>query len=637
MSNSLPFNAIKVNEEYDRVYKAEDWAWYFATFLSSGIFPKPSDGLQVVAYSGMEVKVNIGYAFINGYAFRNPESKSITLDMAEGAQNRVDRVVVRWDLVLRDIYIDVIKGEPSARPVAAELTRNKEVWELAIADIYVGKGVTKIMTQNITDQRFNSAVCGIVAGTVKEIDASVLTKQFTDFFNTYSNEVLEEFNAYKQNMEVYLTQLEGIYENYVNQTEGLFQRFERQFEERYNTFENTLNNWDAEFLKAYNDFLENMQNFKTGAENDFNAWFERMKNKLSEDAAGNLQLQIDNLEGAASESWADGKTIVAENGKLRTNKIYEEPVTEESLEEYPTGEKYIDMNTYVEPGFYKIDAFDSNVVKNNFPFETGFVLIVRSGGLYNILEPNDGNVFYQEAITNNGRKYRFGNGIGTSVSWGTWRTEGEIDGYAEIINSASGRNIVFTANISAPNFNGTATKAALLSTQNVTKDANTSVVTGSTVVEEYSADGSSNLPGDGDYIVMTMCGSTNMKAASVAIAEEDGRLCTRGRSNGWKDWNRYIHESDIARKRLFNGTLDVGGGVQTLEDDITQYKTIGFFCGSGEQYYHGTMFFGYNTGVRHTIPVGKGYITVTSASPTQIEVLENTTGYALRQIWGKKV
>lgn len=631
MANSLPFNAIKVNEEYDRVYKAEDWAWYFATFLSSGIFPKPSDGLQVVAYSGMEVKVNIGYAFINGYAFRNPESKSITLDMAEGAQNRVDRVVVRWDLVLRDIYIDVIKGEPSARPVAAELTRNKEVWELAIADIYVGKGVTKIMTQNITDQRFNSAVCGIVAGTVKEIDASVLTKQFTDFFNTYSKEVLEEFNEYKKNMEVYLTQLEGIYENYVNQTEGLFQRFEGQFEDRYNTFENTLNNWDAEFLKAYNDFLENMQNFKTGAENDFNAWFERMKNKLSEDAAGNLQLQIDNLEGAASEAWADGKTIVAENGKLRTNKIYEEHVTEESLPERPNGEKYIDMDVYTEPGFYQFDAFSNSVIKNNVPFETGFLLIVGKGGLYDSREPSYGDVFYQEAITRDIRKYRTGTGNG---QWSEWNIESVLDQYV-LVNEENG-TISFSKKIVAPFFTGTATKSGLLSTQNVNKDANTSVFTGSTVVEEYSASGSSNLPGDGDYVVMTMCGKSNAKAASLAISEENGRLCTRGRSNGWKDWNRYIHEADIAMKRLFDGSLNVGGGVQTLEDDITKYKTIGFLCASGDQYCHGTMFFGYNTGNKHVIPVGKGYITVTSVSATQIELLENTTGYALRQIWGKK-
>ena len=165
MANCLPFNAI----EHDRVYKAEDWAWYFATFIANGVFPKPSDGLQVIAYSGMEIKVNAGYAFINGYAFRNPASASITLDTAEGALNRIDRVIVRWDLTQRDMYLAVLKGTPSAQPAAVSLTRNTEIWELALADIYVGKGVTSIKTQNITDRRFNSALCGIVTGTVEEL------------------------------------------------------------------------------------------------------------------------------------------------------------------------------------------------------------------------------------------------------------------------------------------------------------------------------------------------------------------------------------------------------------------------------------------------------------------------------------
>lgn len=239
MANSLPFNAVAVDGEYDRVYKAEDWAWYFATFIANGIFPKPSDGLQVVAYSGMEIRVNAGYAFINGYAFRNPATLSVTLDTAEGALNRVDRVVVRWDLPQRDMYIAVLKGTPSAKPTATAVTRTTEIWELALADIYVGKGVTRIQTQNITDQRFNSAVCGIVTGTVEEIDASVLTKQFTDFFNTYSAAVLDEFSTYKQNMEKYLTEIAGVYDSYVSKTEGLFAQYESQFNERYSSFEST--------------------------------------------------------------------------------------------------------------------------------------------------------------------------------------------------------------------------------------------------------------------------------------------------------------------------------------------------------------------------------------------------------------
>ena len=94
----------------------------------------------------MEIRVNAGYAFINGYAFRNPATLSVTLDTAEGALNRVDRVVVRWDLPQRDMYIAVLKGTPSAKPTATAVTRTTEIWELALADIYVGKGVTRIQT-----------------------------------------------------------------------------------------------------------------------------------------------------------------------------------------------------------------------------------------------------------------------------------------------------------------------------------------------------------------------------------------------------------------------------------------------------------------------------------------------------------
>ncbi len=585
---------------FDRAETSELFRLLFAKLLTNGVLARPGDCFQVVAGdTGLTIKVRPGFGLINGAFAYDSADATYELATAPTKYSRIDRVVLRCNYLERKCEIIVKTGTPAATPVAPELLQpaSGDYYELGLALVTISTNQAVMTQSSITDTRADSSVCGYITQLIDHLDTSVFYEQMNQFYIEFVEKCDASYESSKTAMNSYLV--------------ALRESGNSQLEE----------------------IVKTLWNFEQGAEGDFDTWFQHVKDKLSDDAAGNLQLQIDEMGGSASTAWADGETIVVDNQKLRMNRIYEEHVTEASLEEYPSGEKYIDINTYVEPGFYKIDAFDSNVVKNNFPFETGFVLIVRSGGLYNILEPNDGNVLYQEAITKNGRKYRFGNSIG---SWGTWRTEGEIDGYAEVVNSASDTNIVFTANISAPKFNGTATKAALLSTQNVNKDADTSVVTGSTVVEEYSADGSSNLPGDGDYIVMTMCGGTNLKAASVAVAEEDGRLYARGRLNGWKGWNRYIHEADIARKGLFNGSLDVGGGVQTLEDDITQYKTIGFFCGRGEQYYHGTMFFGYSTGVRHTIPVGKGYITVTSASPTQIEVLENTTGYALRQIWGRK-
>lgn len=321
MANSMPFNAI----DHDRVYKAEDWAWYFATFIANGVFPKPSDGLQVIAYSGMEIKVNAGYAFINGYAYRNPASQTITLDTAEGAQNRVDRVVVRWDLTQRDIYLAVLKGTPSAKPQATAVTRTTEIWELALADIYVGKGVTEIRTANITDKRFNSSVCGIVKGTVEEIDASVLTKQFTDFFSIYSQAVLDEFSVYKQDMEKYLKDIAGVYQEYISKTENLFAQYESQFNERYTEFGNTLNNWDEELLKAYTDFMAKINLFQSEAETEFNTWFEGIKDKLGEDIAGSLQLQIeelaamiDKMRQQAETSSTETKETLAELDKRLT-------------------------------------------------------------------------------------------------------------------------------------------------------------------------------------------------------------------------------------------------------------------------------------------------------------------------------
>lgn len=46
MANSLPFNAVAVDGEYDRVYKAEDWAWYFATFIATVFFQSQATGYR---------------------------------------------------------------------------------------------------------------------------------------------------------------------------------------------------------------------------------------------------------------------------------------------------------------------------------------------------------------------------------------------------------------------------------------------------------------------------------------------------------------------------------------------------------------------------------------------------------------
>lgn len=253
MANCLPFNAV----QHDRVYKAEDWAWYFATFIGNGVFPKPSDGLQVVAHNGMEIRVNVGRAFINGYAFKNPAIHSIVLAMAERTMHRIDRVVVRWDLRQRDIYITILKGTPSAKPTPTGITRNTEIWELALADIYIGKGVTRIQTANITDRRFDSTVCGIVTGTVEEIDASVLTRQFDDFFLTFRTRTENEWNEW----------FEGIVDILESTENGkILAEVKKLYEELFRRA--TENDIDNIINGKYTEEDESVGIFETGTEED---------------------------------------------------------------------------------------------------------------------------------------------------------------------------------------------------------------------------------------------------------------------------------------------------------------------------------------------------------------------------------
>lgn len=257
MANSLPFNSISK----DRVYKAEDWAWYFATFIGNGVFPNPSTGLQLVVNSGMTVTAKTGYAFINGYAFKNPTDYNITLETADGSLPRIDRVIVRWDLTNRDMYIGVLKGSASASPAAPTITRNTERYDLVLADIYVAKGVTSITTANITDQRYNTSLCGIVKGTVDQIDASTLTAQFDDFFRLYKQQVLTEYNNYL----------------------SIITADEQAAAAALQSFKNTL--------AAY----------ETEQQEDFEAWVASLKDILSSEAAGNLQNEIEILQSSIAQ------------------------------------------------------------------------------------------------------------------------------------------------------------------------------------------------------------------------------------------------------------------------------------------------------------------------------------------------
>lgn len=183
----MPFNSVAG----DRIYKAEDWAWYFGLFISNGVFANPTNGLQVMANSGMAVNVKPGAGFINGYAFRNTTDASLTLDAGDGTYNRIDRIVLRWDLDNRLMLLAIKKGTAAASPVAPALTRTSSVYELALADIAVARGAVSISQVDITDQRANTALCNFCVGLVDQINWSDLTAQLSAFMAQTEQDLMD--------------------------------------------------------------------------------------------------------------------------------------------------------------------------------------------------------------------------------------------------------------------------------------------------------------------------------------------------------------------------------------------------------------------------------------------------------------
>lgn len=107
-------------------------------------FPRPFDGASSRCKRRNEAERKTGKAWINGYFYFNTGDLAVELDTADGQLNRIDRVVVRWDLTNRVMSVKVKSSSFSASPTAPALQRDADVYELALADIYVGAGVTAI-------------------------------------------------------------------------------------------------------------------------------------------------------------------------------------------------------------------------------------------------------------------------------------------------------------------------------------------------------------------------------------------------------------------------------------------------------------------------------------------------------------
>lgn len=134
-----------------REYQASEFAEYFSKFLSDGIYTENElMGLKVSTVSGFNIKISPGYAFIRGYLYKNDADISFALDSSDTVLDRIDRIVLKLDIVNRMMNIQLKKGAMGSNPTPPTLVDNASIKELPIAQIRINKNTT---TGIITDER----------------------------------------------------------------------------------------------------------------------------------------------------------------------------------------------------------------------------------------------------------------------------------------------------------------------------------------------------------------------------------------------------------------------------------------------------------------------------------------------------
>jgi hypothetical protein len=178
----------------DRKYKVEDFAEFFNSLLTNGVFPNPSTNLQALSNSNMTITIKTGKAWINGYVYINTDDLIVSVDVADGVLKRIDRVVIQYSNINREIKVKVKKGAFASSPVAPILQRDADIYELGIADILINTGTVSINQSNITDLRMNTTYCGWVNSLI-QADTTAIFNQYLDWYNSKTSQYQIDLDA----------------------------------------------------------------------------------------------------------------------------------------------------------------------------------------------------------------------------------------------------------------------------------------------------------------------------------------------------------------------------------------------------------------------------------------------------------
>ena len=270
----------------DRKYDATQLSSLFDGLIIDGIFASIGTCFVVKADTGIIVNVGIGKAWFNKTWTLNDAILPMEAPISEILLDRIDALVIEVDTseAVRANSIKFIKGTPSNSPVNPTLASGTTLNQYPLCYIYRPAGSTEITQAQITNM-VGSEATPFITGILQTIN---------------------------------LDELLGQWENELDQFVSSEQAY---FTSWMNGEKSEYNNW-FEQMKA--DLLSEqafLDQWIASEQTDFLTWFNQMKGQLSQDAAGNLQLEIDKeeIERILLVGFVDGSKVFSDDGTTITS------------------------------------------------------------------------------------------------------------------------------------------------------------------------------------------------------------------------------------------------------------------------------------------------------------------------------
>lgn len=183
------------------VYVGAEWVMKWLHGRTSGVFGAENNLSTSAVLDSMSVEVSDGVGWLanangDGIVFWNDSEQSsgsklmLTHDVADGALDRIDRIVVTWETTnyVSLPTISVLKGVASSNPVPPSLTNNNIQRQISLSRVNIPAGTVSLSPSMITDERLDPDVCGIVTETIA-IDTSTMQSQFEALLKSIQNEL----------------------------------------------------------------------------------------------------------------------------------------------------------------------------------------------------------------------------------------------------------------------------------------------------------------------------------------------------------------------------------------------------------------------------------------------------------------